>query len=82
MTAKKARRLKGKEIRRATGIKLPVAMRVGKAILGGMITCWLLDKGLDYLNANGVKVESVCHNLEGDMWWSWTIIGPKGRFEL
>lgn len=75
MTFKKERVILGKEIRRATGLTLPLAMKAAKLIhrrAGYSLMC---------AEVFTVEVESSCGN-EGCCMDNRFLVGPKGRHQF
>lgn len=73
MLRKKERILKGKEIRRETGIPFPIAMRLGRALISeGFISYEMTKRFPEYVK---------CISYECDCCGYYTaIVGPKGEF--
>lgn len=78
MLRKKQDRILGKKIRKATGIKLPIAMRAAKLINRGFGGFELSLRPLfqDHIETLDNSCECCGTN------WQWVLTGPKGSYEV
>lgn len=77
-TLKKQSRAKGKQIRKETGLPLPLCMRAGHKIVRG--------KGFDIKNLDWAKEHIEEKTIRcGDgccVNWITSLVGPKGKFKV
>ena len=75
MTFKKERMILGKRIRRATGLKLPLAMRAAKLIHKGAGNALMNVETLTFAFESDCGTEGCCMNNR-------FLVGPKGRHQF
>ena len=76
MTLKKKRLRLGREIRRKTGLPLPLAMRAAKALLRGNAYGVVTDKRFENL------IVGQTTTIDQEEYSSWSLVGKRGVYDL